>query len=178
MKNRSYIFIVYLVLVSLVIAGVSLSRFATTMTGSGGASVGRPVIDLAPVSAALNGAPVPASGAGIDIGAMQAGDELVYKFQINNFRNGITNEVLLKYKISVLFEPASLTMPLTYTLTPDAAYPSAGGGWTLLGFDPAETHGYTLTVGWDAAETDPAYSNQQQLLQIIVNTEQTVSSGG
>jgi hypothetical protein len=154
-----------------------MSRFETTMTGSGEAIVGRPVIDFVPVSASLNGNPVSVSGDRVNISDMHASDELVYRFNINNFKDEITNEVLLKYKVSVLFEPDSPTIPLTYTLAPDDEYPSAGGGWILLGFNTKETHSYTLTVRWDESETDPEYSDRQQSLRLIINAEQTVSSG-
>lgn len=178
MKNRLYIILSYLVLVSLVIAGISMSRFETTMTGSGEAVVGRPVIDCVPVSATLNGEPIAAGSGGIDISNLSAGDELVYRFDINNYKGEIKNEVLLKYRITVGFDPDHLTIPLTYTLTPDDEYQSAGGGWTLLGFAPEETHSYTLTIRWDELETDPAYLNQQQSLRLIIDAEQTVNGGG
>jgi hypothetical protein len=178
MKNHLHVILLYLVVVSLVAAGISISRFETTMTGSSEAVIGRPVIDCAPVSAELNGAPVAAGDSGIDISNMTAGDELVYKFNINNFKGEITNEVLLKYRITVSFDPHPLNIPLTYTLTPDDEYQPAGGdGWALLGFDGQETHSYTLTVTWDESKTDPAYLSQQQSLRLIINAEQTVNSG-
>lgn len=178
MKNRLYIILSYLVLASLVIVGISMSRFETTMTGSGEAIVGRPVINCVPVSAVLNGESIPAGSGGINISDLSAGSELVYRFNINNYKGEITNEVLLKYKITVSFDPDPLTIPLTYTLTPDDPYQSADDGWILLGFSPGETHSYTLTILWDESETDPEYLNQGQSLRILIETEQTVNSGG
>ncbi|HVI43110.1 MAG TPA: hypothetical protein VM577_21080 [Anaerovoracaceae bacterium] len=175
MKNRFYIFLTYLVLISLVVAGVSMSRYETTMTGSDIAVIGQAVIDYVPVSATLNGEPIPASG-GINISDLSAGSVVVYKFDINNYKDGNLNQILLKYKISVSFNPDPKTIPLTYTLTPDDTYQSAGdGGWVLLGYSSEETHHYTLRIIWDGAEIDPAYLNQQQTVQLKINAEQTLN---
>ena len=176
MKNRLHIYITYIALISLLMAGISMSRFETTMTGSGEALVGRPVIDCVPISAELNGEPVAMSGGEIDISGLTAGDELVYRFSVNNFKGDITNEILLKYKVSVSFDPDPPTIPLTWTITPEAFYPSAGGGWTLMGFEPAVAQGYTLTVRWDESKTDPAFLNRQQSLRLKIEAEQTVNA--
>lgn len=175
MKNRLYIFISYLVLISLLIAGISMSRFESTITGSGGVIVGRAVIDYVPVSATLNGEPIDAGSGGINISDLTAGSAVVYEFDINNYKGDSINEVLLKYKISVGFDPEPRTIPLTYTLTPDGTYQSAGDGWTLLGFASEETHSYTLTILWDEAETDPDFLNQQQVLKLVIDAEQTMN---
>jgi hypothetical protein len=81
----------------------------------------------------------------------------------------------MKYKISVSFTPDPQAIPLTYTLTPNESYPSAGDGWVLLGFRSEETHSYTLKIVWDEAEIDPAYLNQQQKIQLKIDAEQTRS---
>jgi hypothetical protein len=177
MKNRLHIYITYIVLISFLVAGISLSRFETTMTGSGIAVVGRPVIDCVPISAELNGEPVAAESGGIDIGGLNPGDEFVYRFSVSNFKDGVSNEVLLKYKVSISFDPDPLTIPFECTIMPDGSYPSAGGGWTLMGFGQGETHSYTLTVRWDESQTDPVYLNRQQSLRLKIDAEQTVSGG-
>jgi hypothetical protein len=175
MRNRFYIFLTYLVIISIAVLGISMSRYETTMTGSSGVVVGRPVIDYVPVSATLDGAPVSVSSGGININEMTAGSELIYKFNINNFKDGNRNEVLMKYKVSISFAPDPRTIPLTYTLTPDAAYQSAGDGWILMGFDSEETHSYTLNIVWDGADMDPAYLNQQQKVQLRISAQQTLN---
>lgn len=174
MRSRFYIFLTYLILISLVVLGVSMSRYETTVTGSSNAVVGQAVIDYIPVSATLNGEPIDADSSGINISDLNAGSELIYKFSINNFKAGKTNQVLLKYKISVSFYPDPKTIPLTYTITPDGAYQSAGDGWIFLGFGSEETHGYTLKIQWNEADIDPAYLNQQQSVKLTINAEQTV----
>jgi hypothetical protein len=175
MKNRLYIIITYLVLISLVIAGVSMSRYETTVAGSDVAAIGQAVLDYIPVGATLNGVPITTSG-GINISDLSPGSTLVYKFDINNYKDGNLNQILLKYKISVSFNPDPKTIPLTYTLTADDTYQSSEDvGWVLLGFTSEETHSYTLTIVWDGAEIDPAYLNQQQTVQLKINAEQTMN---
>ncbi len=177
MRNRFYIFMTYLILITLVVLGVSMSRYETTMTGSSSAIVGQAVLDYVPVSATLNGEPISDVSGGINVSELSAGSELIYKFNINNFKDGNLNEVLLKYKISVSFDPDPKTIPLTYTVTPDEAYQAAegGDGWVLMGFESEETHGYTLKIVWDGADIDPAYLNQQQKIQLRINAEQTLN---
>lgn len=175
MKNRLYIILTYLLLTSLITAGISMSYFKTTMTGSGEAVIGHPVIDYVPVSATLNGELITDFGGGINIADLTAGSEMVYKFNINNYKNGDINEVLLKYRISVSFDPDPKTIPLTYTLIPDDIYQSAGDGWILLGYTSEKTHRYTLTIRWDEADIDPVYLNQQQKLRLKIDAEQTLN---
>ena len=175
MKKSLYSILSYLVLISLLITGISMSRYETTMTGSSEAIIGRPVIDYVPVSATLNGEPINASSGGINISDLSAGSEVVYKFNINNFKDEKINEVLLKYKISVSFDSDPEKIPLTYTITPDGSYQSAGNGWVLLACNSEETHSYTLTIVWDEAEIDPAYLNQQQMIRIRIDAQQTAN---
>lgn len=175
MKKGIYTILSYLVLISLLITGISMSRYETTMTGSSEAIIGRPVIAYVPISATLNDEPINASGGGINISDLSAGSEVVYKFDINNFKDEKINEVLLKYKISVSFDPDPKTIPLTYTITPDDSYQSAGDEWVLLGCTAGETHSYTLTIIWDEGQIDPAYLNQQQMIRIRIDAQQTVN---
>ena len=175
MKRPLYILLTYLLLISLVVLGISMSRFETTMTGSSSAIVGQAILDYVPVSATLDGEPINTSSGGININELTAGSEVIYKFNINNYKDDNINEVLLKYKITVSFDPDPRTIPLTYTLTPDGTYPSAGDDWVLLGFDTEETHSYTLRIVWDKGEIDPAYLNQQQKVQLKIDAEQTMN---
>jgi len=175
MKNSIYMILTYLVLISLIISGISMSRYETTMTGSGESVIGAAIIDCVPVSMTLNGEPITASSGGINISDMNPGDEVIYEFNINNYKGENINRTLLKYKISVIFDPETQTIPLTYDLTPDGAYQSAGDGWVLLGHAAEETHSYTLTIVWDEEEIDPGYLNQQQMLKLKIEAEQTTN---
>jgi len=173
MKNHIYIFLTYLVLISLVIAGISMSRYETTMTGSGESVIGAAVIDYVPRSATLNGEPITSSSGGISISDLNPGDEVIYEFDIKNFKDDNLNRVLLKYKISVILDPVTQTIPLDYTLTPSGTYQAAGDGWVLLGHASEETHSYTLSIVWDEEAIDPGYLNQQQMLKLKIEAEQT-----
>jgi len=165
----------YLVLISLIVSGISMSRYETTMTGTGESVIGAAIIDYVPRSITLNGEPITASGGGINISDMNPGDELTYEFDIKNYKEENINRVLLKYKVSVIFDPETQTIPLTYELTPDDTYQSAGDGWVLLGHTIEETHGYTLSIVWDEAEVNTDYLNQQQLLKLKIEAEQTTN---
>lgn len=173
MKNHIYIFLTYLVLISLVIAGISMSRYETTMTGSGESVIGTAVIDCVPRSATLNGEPITTSSGGISVSDLNPGDEVVYVFDIKNFKDDNLNRVLLKYKVSVILDPETLTIPLNYTVTPGGTYQAAGDGWILLGHASEETHSYTLTIVWAEGANNPIYLNQQQMLRLKIEAEQT-----
>lgn len=169
MKKRYLAYLGYLLLLTLALTAVSLSRFRTTVNSNAQVSVARPVLNYVPVS--LNGAPVSPSGNELSLSDLKPGDVLVYKFDINNFNGDFQNQVKLKYKISVSFVPAPPILPLSYTLEPDVSYAPDGNGYTYLGFGSDITHSYTLTVTWPASETGD-YANKAQTIQIQVNSEQ------
>jgi hypothetical protein len=175
MKKRIHIYIIYLALFSFVVAGVSLSRYTKTIAGSESAMAASPVIAYQPDSMTLNGAPVEISESSLSIGDLVPGDVLVYHFDIRNYNGTAINQVLMKYRVSVVFSPAPSNIPVTCDLTPDGVYQSAGENWTYMGFDAEETHSYTLTISWDEADYDPAYMNQQQDIQIQIDAEQADS---
>lgn len=165
MKKRVYIYLVYLVLISFVVTGVSLSRYSSSVAGSESAAAAKAVIDYVPVSMTLNGVLMTAGEDGLSVSDMEPGDRLIYYFNVNNFRGENINQVLMKYSISVVFDPAPLSIPVTYDVSPI-------GTDHYMGFGENETHSYTLTIVWDAAQNDPAYLNQQQDIKIQINAEQ------
>lgn len=162
-------------MVSLVVTAVSFSRYSTTVEGGAQVSVAKPVLAYTAGSLALNGVPLTTSGGGISLTDVRPGDVLVYQFDIKNFDGTDQNQVLMKYGIGVVFDPVPTVLPLSYTLEPAAAYPSAGGSWTYLGFGAPITHSYTLTVTWDAAEVDPGYMGKAQAIQVQINSQQADS---
>jgi len=174
MKGRTPLYLTYALIVSILLTGISLSRFSKAVSLGSFARVARAVFEYVPVSATLNGAPVSIES-GIDISEAQPGDVLVYTFQVRNFDDTFTNQVLLKYNISIVFDPEPSNLPLTYAVTPEGLYPPVGDGWVYMGFDGQITHIYTLTVTWDEAEVDPAHLSQQQTIQIRVKAEQVDS---
>lgn len=170
--EKIYHYTVYLLLATLLVTGLSLARYAKTVTISNEARVARAVFEYVPVSASLNGVPVASLEDGIDISGALPGDELIYNFELRNHRDSLNNQVLLKYRITLRFSPDPTVLPLTYTLTPAGSYESAGEGWTQIGYKGEETHSYTLTVTWDEGEYSPACLDQDQTMEILITAEQ------
>ena len=176
MKNRLFLYLSYLVLVSFVVTGITFSRYDTVTSGSDEANAAQAVFEYVPISATINGDPIADIQNGISVADVKPGDELIYYFDIKNYDGSNINQVLLKYNIDVSFSPNPTTLPLTYLLTPADSYPSAGGNWIYLGFDSEETHSYMLMVLWAAADDNPSYIGKQQNVQIQINTEQADSA--
>src|SRR5665647_904531 len=169
MKKGYIVFLLYLLVVTVVVTAVSLSKFSTTGEGTATVSVAKPVLVYLPQSATLNGTGI------LNISNLLPGDILVYHFDIVNFENSNLNQVLLKYKITVDFSPALPNLPLSYTLVPAITYDSAGGGYIYMGFGEQITHSYTLTITWDEAYGKAAYVDKQQLLQVKIDAMQVDS---
>lgn len=164
--------LIYLIIITLSVTAVSLSRYSTLVEENSGISAARPILSYEPQSAVLNGNSVADFANGINLSDVKAGDKLVFRFDIVNMKGSTINQVLLKYKINVKFDPAVANLPLTYTLQPSETYDSAGGDWVYMGFGERITHSYTLTVSWDESANGPDYLNKQQNIQIIIDAEQ------
>ncbi len=175
MKKSIYIYLVYFVLISFVVTGISFSRYSTAIAGSDSAMAACTVIEYIPQSLTLNDVSIPVSESGISVSDLMPGDILVYDFVIQNFNGNAVNQVLMKYHIAAVFSPVSPIIPVTCDITPNGTYQSAGGGWTYMGFGTEYTHSYTLTIEWDENDDDPAYLNQQQDIQIQIDAEQADS---
>jgi hypothetical protein len=175
MRKRVYAYLIYLILITLLVTAVSFSRYATLVTGSEEAGVAGMVIEYVPVSATLNGDTVSSISNGIMVNNVTPGTVLVYHFNIRNYEGSNLNQVLMKYHITVSFDPDPKEIPLTYDLAPGGTYNSAGGGWTYLGFEEQETHSYTLTVTWEESENDPSYASKTQQVLIEIDSEQVDS---
>lgn len=123
MKKRYYSYLIYLLVISLVVAAVSFSRYTTTVDGSAQVTVARPVLTYTPRSLTYNNTPIFEIGEGINLTDVMPGDVLVYEFDIQNYDGSKQNQVLLKYLITIIFDPAEpTTLPLTYTLVSDDTY--------------------------------------------------------
>jgi len=172
MKRMLPFYLVYLIIITMVVTGVSFSKYGTIADGSDAARVARPVLRYVPSSATFNGVPISGVSGGLSFDNVQPGDELVYLFEIRNFENAnLVNEVLLKYHIEISVEPVG-ALPLVSTLTPGGSYASAGAGWTILGLSSQITHSYTLSIVWNALETGSQYGNKGQTIRITINAEQ------
>jgi hypothetical protein len=171
MKKMLPFYLVYLIIVTMIVTGVSFSKYGTIVDGADSARVAKPVLRYVPLSATYNGVALGGVSGGLEFDEVEPGDELIYYFEIRNFENEELNEVLLKYNIEISVEPEGV-LPLEVTVTPSAVYPSAGSGWTLLNMGEEITHSYTLTIHWDEAETGSEYGNQEQVIRITINAEQ------
>jgi len=165
------LYLVYLIIVTLVVTGVSFSKYGTIVDGTDAARVAKPVLRYVPISATYNGVALDGVSGGLSFENVMPGAERIYNFEIRNYENEELNEVLLKYNIEISVEPASV-LPLESTLTPAGTYPSSGSGWTILGMGENITHSYTLSIVWDELETGSEYGNQEQSIRITINAEQ------
>jgi hypothetical protein len=172
MKKMYFAYLMYLIVVTLIVTAVSFSRYATVVEVSASVSVAKPVVRYVPVSGMFNGEPLGEVTEGITIEDVLPGDELVLEFNINNFDEDDQNQVLMKYRVSIAFDPAEPNLPLEYTLQPLGEYPSAGDGWVYMGFDGQITHSYILTVSWDESDDSPAFLGKEQRVQVIVDAQQ------
>ncbi len=175
MKKRVHIYLIYLALISFVVTGVSFSRYSSSVDGSDNAAAAKVVVEYLPISMTKNGVPMTVDEGGLSVGDLKPGDVLIYHFNINNFNGLNSNQVLIKYSISVIFNPDPVMIPLTYDVTPDGTYQSAGANWTYMGFGAQETHSYTLTISWNENDNDPEYLSQQQDIQIQISSVQADS---
>lgn len=160
-KRNIYIYLLYLLLVTTVITGVSLSRYSKLFTGEDTALAARIVVDYVPVSATLNGDPVADINDGISLTDITKGDVLVYNFDVRNHDGVSRTQVAFRYKITISFNPSAKVLPLTYTLSP-----SSGESWTSMGFNSDETDAYTLTVTWPTALDGGASQTQEVIVTV------------
>ena len=170
------LYLVYLIIVTLVVTGVSFSKYGTIVDGTDTARVAKPVLEYVPTSATFRGQALSSLSEGLSFTDVKPGDELIYVFEIHNFKgeglNKVINEVLLKYEIKVSVESTSVVLPLNRKLESEEEYPSAETGWTILGMGEEITHKYTLTITWESVDSDSQYSQQQQSIKITINAEQ------
>jgi hypothetical protein len=180
-EKHYYIYLLYLIVVTFIATGVSFSRYSTTSPAIASVIVARPVLEYVPVSAALNEVDILDLGEGITLDDLLPGDVLVYNFDVINFRgaepNLITNQVLLKYKILVEFDPDEKELPLDYELIVlDEEEHTLSGDWTYMGFGDKKTHSYSLIVSWDEYDSEYIYSERQQSVRIKILIEQADSA--
>lgn len=156
--------VVYLLLVTLLATGVSLSRYATTIAGSGSVSVARPVVEY-----------LPGNWTG-DPANFKPGDTLSYTFSVRNYdASGNRTQVTMQYGVSVALKaPAAQAFPFSRTLylkqgADDVAYPADGMD---LGHSQDQQHDYRIIFDWPANENGGAYMNLEQQLEVVVAASQ------
>lgn len=171
-KKLYPLLLIYLVIITLGVTAVSLSRFTTVTGTKSTVSVAKPIFAYEPVAATLSGVSIATTESGISLENIEAGDVLQYQFKVNNYKAVNASQVLLKYKVNVIFDPITSSLPLTYTLAPGGSYTPAGDGWTYMGFGSQISHSYMLTVNWPLTSTSAIYDNKHQTVRIEINAEQ------
>ena len=172
MKKRLPIILAYLLVVTFAVTGASFARFRTTGSVSDSATVAKVAFDYVPMSATLNGEPIFTIDGGISVGNVQPGSVLIYTFQVRNYQGANLSQVLLKYSISVSFDPSARVIPLTYSLTPNDTYPSNGSGWYYMTPGSQKTQSFTLTVLWASSDSQETLTGQSQSVRIKVDAQQ------
>ena len=144
MKRKPFLplrWVIYLLLLTMLATGVSLSRYKTTVAGSGTVSVARPVVEFADESLT-------------DILAMRPGDSVERAFSVTNRGQ---NQVKMAYRLSVQNMPNILTAVILR-----AGAPVNLSDWIDIGFASEEVHQYTLRLTWtgsaDAESMGQAWS--------------------
>lgn len=164
------VWLVYAIVVAALVSTTTLSRYMTTVTGTGTASV---------ASVALGGT------FNIDVSNMIPGMSKGVSFNVTNEKDGAVSDVVQDYTIIVT---TTGNLPLSFTLT-TAATPSTDYALTLvqdgntytwsggrLPHTTETTHSYTLTAVWPANATDPKYAREVDAVTLTVNAQQAQPS--
>lgn len=163
-KPRWIPYLVYGIIVAMLVSTVTLSRYMSTVSGTGAVSV---------ASVALDGS-IP-----IDVKNMVPGEGRTVTFSVTNEKDGQISDVAQSYTVTV---STTGNLPLHFTLSA-AASPSTGYALTRIGQTDVwtggalphttdTTHTYTLTVTWPANETDPKYAREVDAVTLTVDAQQ------
>lgn len=140
-------YIILLLLLTLSVSAVSLSRYSTTVAGSGSVSVARPVVEFAePMSKSIVG--------------MKPGDIETYDFVVTNTDvHDKSNQVTMEYTLIVVTPDEWPPMIRAVILDKDGvALPDPPVG-KKMGFSSPEQHHYKLQLTWDASAYGSAISS-------------------
>lgn len=161
-KPRWILYLLYGITVVMLLTTVTLSRYLTTISGTGAAQV---------ANVALGGT-LP-----INVTDMHPGESRAIAFTVKNADNGKISEVAQSYAISV---SSTGNLPLSFTLgsseSTDHALTQANGSstWTggLLPHTTETTHAYTLTVSWPGGQNNPKYAKEVDAVTLRVDAQQ------
>ena len=159
-------YIILLLLLTLSISAVSLSRYSTTVAGSGSVSVARPVVAYTPASDPWYGDPA----------AFKPGQMLERHFSVRNFNGTAHNEVSMQYEIIVsVAVPSVPVLPLTYSVK---AWNETAQDWldylgpVSMGFGANEEHLYKLVITWDKKDNSATFMDLTQQIRIDITAVQ------
>lgn len=155
--------LIYLLLLTVLATGVSLSRYKITLAGSGSVSVARPVVEYVPGTWTGNPS------------AFKPGDTLEYTFSVRNYDGSGHTQVTMHYDVNVnLTNPAAAAFPFTKALYFNqggiyVAYPSGG---MAFGFTTDQQHDFKIVFVWNPADNAVGYMNLSQELKVMVSAYQ------
>ena len=136
MKRKPFLplrWVIYLLLLTMLATGVSLSRYKTTVAGSGTVSVARPVV-------------VYSNNSDVTITGMLPGDIRDLEFSVTNRGQ---NEVTMKYALSVVTPDG---WPISAVILRGNGAALSPAEWEIMNYSSEETkHGYTQRLTWDAS---------------------------
>lgn len=169
-KSRLLMWITYGVIVTALVGTTTLSRYMTTVSGSGSVAVAGVTMDSS--VATIN----------IDLDGLSLGTSKSIEFNVVNFGDsGGASDVTQEYEIEVVttgnlpiiytLEKKTSTDPGDYALTSDS---SSDFKWTggELPHSTNTTHSYTLTATWDENDNDYSLMNEVDAVQIVVHSAQ------
>ncbi|MBC8571214.1 hypothetical protein [Zongyangia hominis] len=162
--------LLFLVLIVALASTVTLSRYMTSVSGTGTASIS--TVDMKATS--LN----------FSSGELKPGGSKTFSFDVVNFTGTNVSDVTQDYTVTVT---TSGNLPLHFDLSGAGA---AGDGYALLkdagsstwsgGLLPhtaATTHSYTLTVTWPQENNAAALADEIDLITVTVRAEQATPAG-
>lgn len=165
-------YLMYFIALTLMVTGVTFSRYITVATNGDSAKVARPVftVDLTnqagTYSYLLDG----------ELEDIKPGDQQIYTFLVTNSDGVKISEVALRYKAVV---DMTGTLPLTVTLeenwTDDNDLIFAEGvetGYYNIGAGTVQEFTFLIRIVWDAEDNDPSYAGLSNDILITVNWEQ------
>lgn len=172
-KPHWTVWLVYAVIVTAIVSTGTLSRYITSIIGSGSAAIA--VVDM--------GGEIEGEKVNIDVSGMYPGAEKVTAFSIKNSDETDISQAGLSYSIEI---KTTGNLPLIYELqctntqgrgtginTTKAELvnnnPTAGG---VLPQGESTTHTYALTVRWPSGENDPKNADEVDAVELIVHSEQ------
>lgn len=168
-ESRRLAWLIYAVVVTALMSATTLSRYMTTVTGTGTAAVARVVLD----------GTLP-----IDVSGMQPDTTRSVSFSVTNTKNNVTSDVKQNYTVSIA---TTGNLPLTFALAPSSG---TGEGYALtqrgteyfwsggsLPHTTPTTHFYTLTITWPSRENDPKYAREVDAVTLTVDAVQADTAG-
>lgn len=162
MKRKAFLplrWLVYLLLLTLLATGVSLSRYKTTVAGTATVRVARPVVVF--------------EGGAVDLSNLRPGDEKDYAFSVKNSDGNGINEVIMDYRLSVAQTGEEPLLPISLSIILPNEQPYTGQ-WVRLGYSAPISHSYTLRVTWpdEVAARSDDYMAQSRSIKITVDAVQ------